>query len=80
MVFCNIKKQSLKITTSTKWLGTDFVFIGHLTSVEFDLLLEAMFTKFCMNDVDFEKEDAELMVIRIRTFCDDIKDEFNRIQ
>ena len=80
MVFCNIKKQSLKITTNTKWLGTDFVFIGHLTSVEFDLLLEAMFVKFCMNDVDFEKEDAELMLIRIRTFCDDIKDEFDKIQ
>lgn len=80
MVFCNIKKQAIKLSTNTKWLGTDWTFIGHLTDVEYDLLLEAMFKKYCMHDVDFEKEDCKLMVQRIRKFCDDIKDEFNRIQ
>lgn len=80
MVFCNIKKQAVKLSSNTKLLGTDWVFVGHLTGVEYDLLLEALFKKYCMHDVEFEKEDCKLMVQRIRKFCDDIKEEFKRIQ
>lgn len=79
LVFCNIKKQSLRLTTNVKLLGTDYAFIGHMTEVEFDLLLEAMFHKFCMNDVDFEVEDAKLMLDRIRNFCNEIKNEFDNL-
>ena len=56
------------------------MFVGHLSSIEYDLLLEAMFKKYCMHDLDFEIEDCKLMVHRIRKFCDDIKDEFRQIQ
>mgnify|MGYP003124910736 FL=1 len=80
MVFCNIKKQAIKLSSNTKLLGSDWIFAGHLSSIEYDLLLEAMFKKYCMHDLDFEIEDCKLMVQRIRKFCDDIKDEFRHIQ
>ena len=80
MVFCNIKKQAIKLSSNTKLLGSDWMFVGHLSSIEYDLLLEAMFKKYCMHDLDFEIEDCKLMVHRIRKFCDDIKDEFRQIQ
>ena len=79
MVFCNIKKQSVRLITSTTILDDDFVFVGHLSSVEYDLLIEALFKKYCIHDLDFELEDCKLMVYRIRKFCDDIKDEFQQI-
>jgi hypothetical protein len=72
MVYWSESKQRIRFTEIHNFEDSEnYEYIGSLTRVEFDLLIEALFIKF--EDEEICLEDVQLMYDRLRRFCNEIK-------
>ncbi len=72
MVYWSESKQRIRFTVVYNFEDYEnYTYIGSLTKVEFDLLIEALFLKF--QDEEISNEDVQLMYDRLRKFCNEIK-------
>tara|TARA_Y100000592_G_C5413850_1_gene289551 strand:- start:373 stop:627 length:255 start_codon:yes stop_codon:yes gene_type:complete len=78
MVYWSESKQRIRFTEIHKFEDYEnYEYIGSLTRVEFDLLIEALFIKF--EDEEICLEDVQLMYDRLRRFCNEIKNITNNL-
>ena len=59
------------VSNSTFDESNGYEYVGTMTPIEFELLLESLFEKYGIKDISHEQ--FENMFIDIRTFCDIIK-------
>ena len=72
MVYWSESKQRIRYTVNHNFDDFEnYDYIGSLTKVEFDLLIEALFLKFQDEEISFE--DVQLMYDRLRKFCNELK-------
>jgi hypothetical protein len=72
MVYWSESKQRIRYTEIHNFEDFEnYDYIGSLTKVEFDLLIEALFMKFRDEEICFE--DVQIMYDRLRKFCNEIK-------
>ena len=64
-------RQNLWTSDSTMDLSDGYEYIGSMTQVELDLLIEALFEKYGIKDITHEQ--FETMFGDVRTFCDILK-------
>lgn len=73
MVYWSESKQRIRYTRVHDFEDYEsYEYVGALTKVEFDLLIEALFLKFQDEEICFE--DVQLMYDRLRKFCNDLKE------
>ena len=78
MVYWSESKQRIRFTEIHNFEDSEnYEYIGSLTRVEFDLLIEALFMKF--EDEEICLEDVQLMYDRLRRFCNEIKNITNNL-
>ena len=72
MVYWSESKQRIRYTVIHNFEDFEnYSYIGSLTKVEFDLLIEALFLKF--EDEEISNEDVQIMYNRLRKFCNELK-------
>ena len=72
MVYWSESKQRIRFTGIHNFQDYEsYEYVGSLTRVEFDLLIEALFIKYQDEEICFE--DVQLMYDRLRRFCNEIK-------
>tara|TARA_R110002050_G_scaffold269762_1_gene412193 strand:- start:1014 stop:1268 length:255 start_codon:yes stop_codon:yes gene_type:complete len=72
MVYWSESKQRIRYTANHTFEDFEnYEYIGTLTKVEFDLLIEALFLKFQDEEISFE--DVQIMYDRLRKFCNELK-------
>lgn len=72
MVYWSESKQRIRYTEIHNFEDYEnYEYVGSLTRVEFDLLIEALFMKFQDEEICFE--DVQLMYDRLRRFCNELK-------
>ena len=78
MVYWSESKQRIRFTEIHNFEDFEnYEYVGSLTRVEFDLLIEALFMKF--EDGEICLEDVQLMYDRLRRFCNEIKNITNNL-
>jgi len=76
-VYWNDETQRIRYTTNCTFPNyMEYEFVGAMTRVEFDLLLEILVIKF--GDDKITLEQFERVFGDLRTFCDKIKELVNR--
>jgi len=71
-VYWNDETQRIRFTGNSTFEGfNEYEFIGHMTRVEFDLLLEILVALY--DDDRISLEHFERVFGDIRTFCDKVK-------
>lgn len=73
MVYWSETKQRIRFTAIHNFEDyNSYDYVGSLTKVEFDLLIEALFVKY--EDEVISCEEVQLMYEKLRTFCNNLKD------
>ena len=73
MIYWSEAKQRIRFTVKHNFEDYEnYDYVGALTKVEFDLLIEALFVKYEDELISFE--EVQLMYDKLRNFCNNLKD------
>tara|TARA_R100001163_G_C4994520_1_gene145900 strand:- start:137 stop:388 length:252 start_codon:yes stop_codon:yes gene_type:complete len=73
MIYWSETKQRIRFTVKHNFEDYEnYDYVGALTKVEFDLLIEALFVKYEDELISFE--EVQLMYDKLRNFCNNLKD------
>ena len=73
MIYWSETKQRIRFTSKHNFEDYEnYEYVGALTKVEFDLLIEALFVKYEDELISFE--EVQLMYDKLRNFCNNLKD------